>query len=356
MADSKASLYDPNLTYEENLRDGPFGSFAEGPAYQNSGDPKYDFFGIEVYSPFGIAAGPLPGARFIAAAFDRGFDIVTFKTVRTDTYPCHPAPNVFPIDKPRLDAAATDDPIITKATYDFPLSMANSYGIPSVTPEVWQAEIRRAFDVVGRGQAMLVAFQGTDRGDGPEAFIKDHVRGVQLLTATGARVIEVNLSCPNEGSPELLCFDTATTLNIVESIRQELGDIQLIVKVTYFPDHERLRDFVTQVGPLVDGITAINTVGARVVSADGTQAFPGTAARAKPGISGQAIKHLTREMVERLDRHRQDLGLDYKIIAAGGVQSAEDFHKLRKRGGDIVMSVTGAMWNPELAAEIKAAL
>ncbi len=347
-------LYDTTKTYYENLEQGPFGDFADNGVFHNTGEPQYDFFGTPVYLPFGIAAGPLPGARFVKAAFDKGFDIVTFKSVRTHDYPCHPVPNVLPVAlAEQLDPFATDTPLQTASDYAMPLSIANSYGIPSFEPEVWQPEIKRAFQTVGKGQAMLVAFQGTDRGHGHEAFVQDHVEGVKLLKETGARVIEINLSCPNEGSSELLCFDTKATKQIVETVRAAVDDVKLVVKITYFTDKLALKGFVQEIGPLVDGISAINTIAARLVDETGKQAFPGGAARTKPGISGHAILSAGLEMVAQLANYRQEFGLDYKIIGIGGVQSAANFQAYQDKGADIVLSVTGAMWNPKLAQEIK---
>jgi dihydroorotate dehydrogenase len=201
----------------------------------------------------------------------------------------------------------------------------------------------------------LAAFQGTDRGQGHQAFVDDHVKGVKMLKDSGAQIIEVNLSCPNEGSPQLLCFDTATTKEIVKAIRKSVQDIKLIVKVTYFTDHDQLKKFVKEIGPHVDGISAINTIAAKLVKPDGGQAYEGSV-RVKPGISGRAVKKAALDMVKRLDAHRKDFKYDYKIIGIGGVLEPQDFHDMLATGADTVMSVTGAMWNPRLATEIKATL
>jgi dihydroorotate dehydrogenase len=40
-------------------------------------------------------------------------------------------------------------------------------------------------------------------------------------------------------------------------------------------------------------------------------------------------------------------------VGVGGVTVPEDFEEYRAAGADIVMSATGAMWNPYLAKEIK---
>jgi dihydroorotate dehydrogenase (NAD+) catalytic subunit len=348
-------LYDPTLSFYENLDQGPFGQPDEI-KYQNSGEPKYDFFGTKVYSPFGIAAGPLPRAKFVKSALDAGYDIVTFKSVRTHLYECHPAPNVFPVKLQKLDYEKVNIPIITDSEYNFPLSLANSFGIPSFEPEIWQEELRQSFSLVKRGQAMLVAFQGTDRGKGHDAYIKDHVEGVGLLKQTCANVIEIDLSCPNEGRSSLLCFDVPATKEILVKIRQKHGNIKLIVKITYFPEQKILENFLKQITPLVDGVTAINTVGAPVIKPDGTQAFSGSPVRARAGISGYAIKHLGLNMVKRMDIYRKERGLNYKIIGVGGVQTPQDFQDYRAAGADIVMGLTGVMWNPKLAAQIKQSL
>src|SRR3712207_3325262 len=95
----QVQLYDDNLDFDDNKSQGPFGDYANvNSSYLNAGEPKYDFFGIPVYSPFGIAAGPLPTARHINAALRKGYDIVTLKSVRTDTFPLNPYPQVKPVN------------------------------------------------------------------------------------------------------------------------------------------------------------------------------------------------------------------------------------------------------------------
>jgi dihydroorotate dehydrogenase (NAD+) catalytic subunit len=349
-------LYDPKYDFFDNLKKGPSKSIDQLPPYINRGEPKYEFFGLKVYSPFGIAAGPLPKAEFISSALNRGYDIVTFKSVRTGLYPSHPLPNVLPLSSGGLDPKDTDKPILLANEYAHPLSLANSFGIPSFTPEIWQGEMKKSFQLLGKGQAMLAAFQGTVRDDGHEAFINDHVKGVGLLKETGANIVEINLSCPNEGSKTLLCFDIQSTSQILKLIRKKYPSTKLIIKIAYFNDKKLLHSLIKEIGDLVDGITAINTVGAKVVDETGKQAFPGSIARLKPGISGKPIRHLGLEMVKNLKKYRGDLGLNYKIIGVGGVLTAQDYHEYRSTGADYVMGLTGVMWNPNLAAEIKASL
>ena len=58
-------------------------------------------------------------------------------------------------------------------------------------------------------------------------------------------------------------------------------------------------------------------------------------------------------MVKRLKKLREEFNYSYIIIGVGGVASPEDFFEYRNAGADIVMSATGAMWNPYLARDIK---
>jgi len=48
----------------------------------------------------------------------------------------------------------------------------------------------------------------------------------------------------------------------------------------------------------------------------------------------------------------EKFGYNFTIIGVGGVVTPEDFKEYRKSGADIVMSATGAMWNPYLGIEI----
>jgi dihydroorotate dehydrogenase len=63
--------------------------------------------------------------------------------------------------------------------------------------------MRQSLSLITRGQALLGAFQGTARGTGRADFIQDYVNGVGLILETGVDIVEINLSCPNEGEKGL---------------------------------------------------------------------------------------------------------------------------------------------------------
>src|ERR1700722_16412803 len=90
-------FYDPLKTYEENYTEGPFGAFADGKIIEQTCEPHYAYHGQKVFLPFGIPAGPLLNSKYVKAAFEKGFDICVYKTVRNDFYQTHPFPNILSV-------------------------------------------------------------------------------------------------------------------------------------------------------------------------------------------------------------------------------------------------------------------
>jgi dihydroorotate dehydrogenase len=250
--------------------------------------------------------------------------------------------------------------LVADKNYSEPLSITNSFGVPSSSPEFWQKDLMEVVKNTRAGQIIVGSFQGTKKelpageagGQNAEEYINDFRVTAKMLKDTGVKVMEVNLSCPNEGTNNLLCYDIKRSAKVARVIKDEIGNIPLIVKVAYFKDDSILKNFVKEIGNIVQGISAINTIGAEIVNTDGTQALPGEG-RARSGVCGHAIKWAGLDMVKRLKKIREELSFSYSIVGVGGVTTPEDFFEYRDTGADIVMSATGAMWNPYLAKEIK---
>ncbi len=348
-------FFDPLKSYEENLSDGPFGAFADGEIFANDGEPQYEIFGHKVFLPFGIPAGPLLNGAFVKAALDKGFDIPMYKTVRTGVYPTHPWPNVLSVE---LEGDLTEEratkPLLTSTNYSEPLSITNSFGVPSKDPDMWQPDMAEAVRYAKKGQVVAASFQGTRReGDTDTSYIADWVRAAALVEETGAKILEANLSCPNEGSHRLLCFDTQKVRTIAEAIKNEISNTPLLLKTSYFANEAMLEELVCAVGNVVDGFSSINTIAAEVVDKDGKQALPGGPTRKMSGVCGASIRWAGLLMVERLKALREKHHMSYTICGVGGVTTPEDYVAYRETGADMVMSATGAMWNPYLAREIQ---
>ena len=336
-------FYDVSRSYEDNYEQGPFGAFAEALKDGNGADAAgttsegasegalATFLGQPVNLPFGIPAGPLLNSRFTTAAFRMGFDLATYKTVRSRAWGCNPFPNVLAVH-------------------------SNSFGVPSQSPDAWQPDMRAAIEAAGPGQVLVPSFQGSRvEGMSEEEYIADHATTARLVKETGAKLMVMNTSCPNEGHNRLLCHNPLLVGRITEAVKQEIGDIPLMVKLAYIPSDDALELMVrSTVGHgTVQGFSTINTISAKLVDANGNQALPG-AGRDHSGVCGNAIRGAGLDMVARLAAIREKLGLDFAINGVGGVVSPADYQAYRDAGADSVMSATGAMWDAELAHKIKA--
>jgi len=356
-------FYDPNKTYEENYQQGPFGAFADGVVMPNNSKKTYDFLGFKINSPFGIAAGPLFNGKFCKAAFEKGFDICVYKTVRSREKKSNLWPNVVPVSvEGDLTLEQAKKGLVTKKEFTEPLAITNSFGNPCFPPAVWQKDITKTVEWVKshNGQVLCAMIEGTrwDANASEEDFLNDWILTARMMKETGVSVIEANFSCPNEGDKvkRLLCFDIRQSKKIAEAVKKEIGNIPLVVKISYFENNDELKLFVKELGTVVQGISAINTIPAALYDENGKQALPGGEWRLKSGICGTPIKWAGIDMVKKLKKLRDELGYKYTIIGVGGVMTADDFFEYQKAGADVVMSVTGAMWNPYLAQEIKSLL
>lgn len=351
MTQEQSPFYNPFISYEENYQSGPFGAFTKKPTISLPSKPSTSFLGYQINLPFGIPAGPLLNSNYIKAAFEWGFDLCVYKTVRTQYYPSHPLPNVLAVH-PKGKLSANIDIVLADQNYQPPLSITNSFGVPSFDPEKWQPDMAKAVESAKTGQIVIGSFQGT-AGITPN-IEDDYARAAYLVNETKAPVLEANLSCPNEGANKLLCFDIDKVERIVHAIKTAVPDKPLLLKLAYFKDHTNLHDLLKKIGHIIDGISTINTLSAQPVTHDGQPALG--LKRPTGGICGEAIRWAGEEMVSRLHQWRLEHQQNFAIIGVGGVSQPEHYQTYRHLGADAVMSATGAMWNPALALEIKKAM
>ncbi len=348
-------FYDPTKSYDENYASGPFGAFADHAVYEQTGEPKGDFLGQKVYKPLGIPAGPLLNSNFCRAAFEKGFDIVVYKTVRSDVFPCHPFPNVLAIHpEGNLTLERLKQPLIADATYSEPISITNSFGVPSKAAPVWQEDARKAVAAAGKGQVLVLSFMGTVREkQTQQEFVDDYVLAARQAMETGAKILETNLSCPNIGNEGLVCYNLDVTEQVAKGIRSVIGSTPLILKVGYYTsdaDMERLAEIANE---YAESISGINTLVGEIRDTKGEQALPGSPARLRSGVCGAGIKWAGLDFVKRMYAIRKKRGFKFSIEGVGGVTTPADYKEYRDAGADSVMTATGAMWNPYLAKEIK---
>lgn len=378
MAAMDAPFYDVNLSYEDNYAKGPFGAFAaalEGRAgagvatsaaetAATAEASSENFLGLPVNLPFGIPAGPLLNSRYTDAAFLMGFDIAVYKTVRSRQWPCNQFPNVLSVH-PRgasidPEGSEKDEGVLADSDYGTDpgrISISNSFGVPSQDPDVWQPDMAAAVAHAGAGQVLVGSFQGSRTpGMSDEAYVADCVTTARLVQETGAKVIEMNTSCPNEGHNRLLCHDPALVGRICDAVKNEIGDTPFMIKLAYLPQEEQVEQMVrsTAAHGTVQALCTINTISCRLVDAQGNQALPG-AGRDRSGVCGAAIREAGLTMVRRVAGVRERLCVPFDIVGVGGVTTPADYAAYREAGAAAVMSATGAMWNPRLAQQVKSA-
>lgn len=352
-------FYDPAKTWDENFKNGPFGDFSNRKIYEEKGEPRYDFLGFKLYSPFGIPAGPVINSNFVKAAFEKGFDVVTYKTQRSIPFKVNEFPNILYVEvEGDLTSDKAEKGVIGKKTTAkkiSEISITNSFGNPSKGPEFWMDDLKKALSYQKKGQLLVMSVVGTIKEGFSEGnYYNDFAYTAKLASQTGVRAIEVNLSCPNVANEGILCYTPSAVFAIIKKTKEAIGDIPLVSKIGYFTDkqQELLEDIVKKMEPFVNAISSINTIPAAVYDVNGKQALPGHN-RLKSGICGAGVKWAGIDMVKRLKQIRKKLHSKFEIIGVGGVMNVSDFLDYRNAGADVVESATGAMWNPNLSQEIK---
>lgn len=349
----KYPFLNPNKSFEDNAASGP-DELAQKIPQNHPAKRDFSLFGHPLDFPLGVPAGPLPTSAYIQQAVNLGYDVLTYKTVRSTKLLAHPWPNMLPVKiQAQMPPQNTPEEVTTKESFETPVTITNSFGVPSVDPDFWQPDLKTAVTNCLEGSVVIGSFQGTSADDGSfENYAQDFALTARLVKETGCKILEVNLSCPNEGKKDLLCFDVTNSKIVIEKIKNEIGNTPLIVKTGFFRSEDILENFVKTIGPIAQGIESINAVSCKILKADGQPAWADPK-RLYSGVCGWGIKDCGIHTVKKLKELKEKLNLSYTILGVGGVMAAEDYADYRSAGADIVLSATGAMWNPNLAQEIK---
>ncbi len=322
------AFYDPTKTYDDNFDDGPSQVFKSEETYVNKGEPKFTFLGKKIYSPFGIPAGPVLNSKYVKYTFERGFDVVVYKTQRSTKFKVNDFPNVLYVDVDgdltleKAEKALVGRSEINKSTKE--ISITNSFGNPSRGPEFWVPDMKKAHDYQGKGQLLIASVVGTIKESfSNDDYYDDFAEAASLAAKSGVEAIEINLSCPNVANEGILCYTQSAVAATTNKVKAKIGDIPLIVKFGYYTaDQENLLlNIMKDIAPYVAAVSTINTIPAPVVDEAGQQALPGPN-RLKSGICGASVKWAGLDMVKRLDKIRKENNFDFEIIGVGALQRA----------------------------------
>ena len=180
--------YDITASYLENYERGP--RLDDPPDVPPT--PLKKFLGLPVHSRLGIAAGLLLNSKWLLGYAAQGFDLLTYKTVRSRARECYPPPNwVF------VDADDSDGPVY--ATDKLPtdptdISSAVCFGMPSMPPEEWREDVARCKVGLGEGQLLIVSVVASpEPGWSASQLASDYAQCAAWAVEAGADVIAGSL-------------------------------------------------------------------------------------------------------------------------------------------------------------------
>jgi dihydroorotate dehydrogenase (NAD+) catalytic subunit len=343
MSATTTPRYNRHKTYQWNYDHAP------DPVEGNTADVPGDwrFCGQRVASPLGVPAGPLLNGRWLLYYASLGFDLLTYKTVRSGPRPCYDPPNLQPVDCGSLYGGEVDLVAVDKDT----ASWAVAFGMPSQSPDVWRADIERTRRALAGEKVLSVSVVGTiQQGWTIDQLADDYARCARWAAESGADCIETNFSCPNVATCDgQLYQEIASAALVAERVRAAIDETPLIIKVGHMPDQSAADALISAVSPYADALAMTNSVATTVVDASGRRLFDGQ----KRGICGGAIREASVQQTELFARRITQLGASLEVIGVGGISSSEHVREYLRAGASSVQLATAAMLDPEVGLKIR---
>jgi dihydroorotate dehydrogenase len=338
--------YDPRQTYDWNYTHAPAPALHDEPPVPGS----WDFCGLPVRSPLGIAAGPLLNGKWILYYAALGFDVLTYKTVRSRHRECYALPNLQPVE---VDLVRDGGPPL-RAEEEMHGSWAVSFGMPSKSPDIWRADIERTRRALPRQKLLSVSVVATPEPHWTaDDLADDFVRCARWAVESGADAVEANFSCPNVASADAQLYQQPETAGRVAArLRAAVGPTPLLIKIGHVTEEAQAATLANAVAAHVDALVMVNCISAQVVDAQVGQLFEGQ----RRGIAGDAIREPALEQVALFARVIRQHGLKLRLVGVGGIATAADVREHIDAGAHAVQLATAAMLDPRVGLEIRAAL
>ncbi|MCR9200581.1 MAG: tRNA-dihydrouridine synthase [Planctomycetaceae bacterium] len=343
---SEPRCYDINASWLTNLQQAPRGDRVPPPRAR-SGAPWF-WCHLPVASPLGISAGPLLNGDWVCHYASLGFDILVYKTVRSSARRCYELPNLVHVDTDALSTAGTRVSASTSPTD----SWAVSFGMPSVSPDIWQADIQRTRARLPEGKRLIVSVVGTadpaltQPAAALQQLTDDFAATARMAAEAGADGIEANFSCPNVSTSDGQLFQNpAAAAQVAAAIRAAIGRTPLVLKIGHTTDHQHIRELIAAVAPSANGLAMTNSISAKVRGTDGRPLFDGQSR----GICGDAIRTASIEQVRLFADIIQRTGIDLSIVGVGGISTSEHVTAYLQAGAQTVALATAAMLDPTVA-------
>jgi len=294
-------------------------------------------FGRELPGPLGLAAGFDKDAKGIRGLLALGFGFVEVGTVTAEPQPGNPTPRLFRLPHDRA--------LINRMGF-------NNAGAAAA-----------AHRLAHRGAGTVGVNIGKTKRVAEADAIADFTASAERL-APLADYLVVNVSSPNTpGLRDLQAADKLrpllTAVRAACDLASPLRRVPLLVKIApdlADADIDAIAELALELG--LDGIIATNTTIART-----GLVTPGDviAALGAGGLSGAPLKDRALAVLRRL---RAKVGARLTLVAAGGIETADDAWQRIRAGATLVQAYTGFIYggpgwprrvHRELAARVRAA-
>lgn len=311
--------------------------------------PGGRLFDYRLNSSLGISAGPLLNSKWIEAYARLGYDILTYATVRSAFRPATSLPNLRHVENQEQAAAVTRrSPAAGVPT------IAVSLGEPSMEPDVWRKDVRRAKERIGPGQMLIVSVMGTpEPGADAEALVADYARCAQWAEEAGADAVQVHLALPDPlaEQPQMIYENIVLSAHILYSVRASVS-VPVLAKLGVFKSPRLLHETATKLAAWASGFVLVHGFHRRVVDEKGNPAFEGPG-RERADVVGHDVFPVASRQVLELLAWRRAGAWDRPVLAVGGVSTVGRAHFLLREGADAVLVATAALFNPLFAARFR---
>ena len=285
--------------------------------------------GLDLPGPLGLAAGFDKDARGADALGALGFAFVEVGTVTAQPQPGHPRPRMFRLPADR--------------------ALVNRMGFNNQGAARAASRLRHRRGRSGERVAVGVNI-GKTKVVPPERAVADYVASARLVAPVAGYVV-VNVSSPN--TPGLRDLQAVSTLRpLLSAVRGALDEatgvagaagvgrrVPLLVKIApdlADGDVDAIAELALELG--LDGIIATNTTIAR----DGLVSDPALVeAAGAGGLSGAPLRARSLEVLRRLYARTGDRLV---LIAAGGIESADDAWERITAGATLIQAYTGFIY------------
>jgi dihydroorotate dehydrogenase len=291
--------------------------------------------GLDFRGPLGLAAGFDKDGRGVTGLAALGFGFVEVGTVTARPQPGNAKPRMFRFPAER--------------------ALVNRMGFNNAGAAALAARLRAL-----RGPRPVIGVNiGKTKAVPEDSAVADYVTSARLVAEVADYVV-VNVSSPN--TPGLRDLQAADKLKpLLAAVRAALDEasprrrVPLLVKIApdlADPDIDAIADLALDLR--LDGIIATNTT----ISRDGLRDSAAVAGAGAGGMSGAPLKARALEILRRLHARTGDR---LTLIAAGGIESADDAWARLAAGATLVQAYTafvyeGPFWPSRVHAGLAARL